>query len=74
MSVHICSFSGAASDIKPKDRNLETLVSVLKKSPKLSVWDMDKKWLRDMIHEAIKQGLVTETESEYPWYKFEVKS
>ncbi len=72
-NVHLCSFSGKAADIKPKDRNVNILVSVLRKHPRISTWDMSENvWLRDLIKQAMIRDLIKEVDEPYPWHRFVV--
>lgn len=70
---HIDSFSGLASNIKPKERNLVTLMHALSKSPLVSTWDMsEERWLRNLINDALMKEMIVEIECNYPWHKYEL--
>jgi hypothetical protein len=71
--IFIDSFSGSAADIKPKQRTVENLMAVLKKSPRISTWDFSENhWLHRLVADSKKQGLVSEIDEPYPWHRFKV--
>ena len=71
--IHIDSFSGAASDIKKKDRTIENLILVIEKAPMISTWDyQDNTWLWRLVTEAKKQELIEELNQSYPWHKYQL--
>ena len=69
------AFSGDVTSIKRKDRTEANVLAVLRKSPRVSVWDMDMKWLRDMLARLEIRGLIEKDDKEpYPWIRYVVKS
>lgn len=66
-------FSGEVADLKPKQRTEADIVRCLRTHPRVSVWDMDKKWLRDSLASLVRRGLITEDKTEqYPWLRYNV--
>jgi hypothetical protein len=75
MRIFIDSFSGNAAQIKKKDRTVEALVAVLKENPRISTWDLSENpWLRSIVSDAKKQGLISEVDEPYPWHRFVVNA
>jgi hypothetical protein len=69
------SFSGPASDLKPKQRTMGNLLAVLAKHPRVSTWDMDDAggWLWRIIAYAEKRGLLKRADDEpFPWLRYEL--
>lgn len=70
-AVHICSFSGDLSDLKPKERTDEHALSVLARSPRVSVWDMGADWLCTLVQSMERRGLIIDDRKEpYPWIRY----
>jgi hypothetical protein len=70
--VRIDSFSGQAADLKGSARTPENVLSALRRSPRVSVWDMDAAWLRGCLETLQRQGLIVEVDEPYPWIRFNV--
>lgn len=71
--LKIDSFSGKAADLRGRDRTPEMVLGCLRKSPRVSVWDMDSEWLRDALDTLERQGKIAEVKEEpYPWLRFRV--
>lgn len=72
--IHVDSFSGCVSNLKPGRRDIENLVRVLSINPRVSVWDMSElKWLRDLINQALyKELIILDDDEQYPWLKYQV--
>ncbi len=71
--IQIDSFSGAASDIKKKDRTIANLILVIEKAPMISTWDFsENKWLWQLVREAKEQELIEELNQPYPWHKYKI--
>lgn len=74
MKVFVDSFSGPASELKGRNRTAENVLSALRRSPRVSTWDMSEHaWLRNAISELERSGRVSEDKKEsYPWHRFNV--
>lgn len=72
--IHVDSFSGAAADLKPKDRTADGVLAALRKSPRVSTFDMSEcRWLPPIIDMLVKSGKIVEDKAEpYPWLRFKV--
>ena len=69
--MHIDSFSGAAADLKPRERTAENVLAVLAKSPRVSTWDMSGlAWLRNIIGDLKQRGLIVKVDEPYPWCRY----
>lgn len=69
--VMIDSFSGAAADLNPKQRNSENVLRVLSKDPLVSTFDMSElKWLRVIIGDLEREGLIKAEDEPYPWHRY----
>lgn len=65
------SFSGAAADLKPRQRTSENVLSVLATRPRVSTWDMSEHcWLRTIIADLKKRNLIEEMAEPYPWHRY----
>ena len=64
------SFSGPAADLKSSQRSSRNLLLALQKHPRVSTWDMESAWLRTLIADLLKRGLIVSKPSEYPWIKY----
>lgn len=69
-SAMLDSFSGDVTYLKPKQRNSESVLRVLSKSPWVSTFDMSAKWLRDIIVDLTRQGLIKAEDEAYPWHRY----
>lgn len=73
--VKIDCFSGAAAELKGRNRTPENVLACLREHPRVSTWDMDSTWLNEAIVTLEKQGKIREDRSEpYPWHRFIVQS
>jgi len=71
--VFLDSFSGAAAELKGKNRTSKNVLSVLAKHPRVSTFDMsDLGWLRDIIESLLQRGLIVEVTEPYPWHRYKV--
>lgn len=70
--MRVDSFSGAAADLKGRDRTPENVLKSLCRNPRVSVWDMDSAWLRDCLDALKRSGRIVEVEEPYPWLRFRV--
>ena len=69
--MRIDSFSGAAADLKPRERNADNVLAVLAKSPRVSTWDMSElAWLRNSISDLQRRGLIERADEPYPWCRY----
>jgi len=68
--IFIDSFSGDLADLMPRQRSPRIALNVLKKSPRVSCFDMDKRWLQYLIRDLKRDGLIEELPESYPWIKF----
>ena len=70
--IHLCSFSGAVVDLKPRMRTPANVLAVLAKHPRVSTFDMSETpWLAGCIDTLLSQGLIVEDKTEpYPWHRF----
>ena len=70
-TVFIDSFSGAASDLKGKNRTSEKVLEALGRSPRVSTWDMvEHAWLCRCLLDLKKRGLIEEANEPYPWHRY----
>lgn len=71
-TIHIDSFSGAVTDLKPGQRTSDNVLAVLAKHPRVSTWDMSEyAWLRARITDLYQRGLVVIDHSEpFPWVRY----
>lgn len=71
-AIYLDSFSGAIVDLKKNQRDDFNILSTLKRSPRVSTWDMSElAWVRDSIASLIRRGLLVADKSEpYPWHRF----
>jgi len=71
-AIFLDSFSGAAADLPPRQRDDINVLRVLAKSPRVSVWDMcEYAWLRGRVNSLLRAGLITADESQpYPWHRY----
>lgn len=66
-------FSGEVAYLKHKERTDADIVRCLRQHPRVSVWDMDKAWLRDALASLVRRGLIVEDKAEqYPWLRYNV--
>lgn len=70
--VHICSFSGDVADLKPVQRTESNVIEALRQNPRVSTWDMEKKWLRQMLNALEAKGRITLADRSYPWNTYKV--
>jgi hypothetical protein len=71
--VHIDSFAGRATELKPKDRTVLKLLQALAADPRISTFERGNYWLENLIRDAKQQGLiVSDPEEPYPWCKFDL--
>lgn len=69
--IFLDSFSGALCDLKTTQRTEANAVAVLAKSPRVSTWDMETKWVRSLLNDLTRSGLIVEVMSEpYPWHRY----
>ncbi len=68
----IDQFSGPASDLKGSARTPENVLVALRRSPRVSVWDMDSAWLRACLDLLKNRGDIEELDEPYPWLRFKV--
>ena len=70
-AIHLDSFSGDASELPRGKRSPENLLRTLARDPLVSVWDMEAAWLRNLIFDAIKAGLLeSDFTQPYPWCRY----
>lgn len=74
MSLIVCSFSGAAAELPPRKRSDADILDALRRSPRVSVWDMcELAWLRAGIESLQRRGLIHDDRKEpYPWIRYTV--
>lgn len=72
--MRIDQFSGPASDLKGGARTPENVLAALRRSPRISVWDMDAVWLRGCLDLLKQRGDIEELDEPYPWLRFKVKA
>ncbi len=73
MMAILDNFSGAASDLPKGKRTAGEVLAVLAKHPRVSTWDMSEHaWLRGLIEEMIRDGLIVEVAQHYPWHRYKV--
>lgn len=74
MTAMVDSFTGPAADLKGADRTPDKVLDALRRSPRVSTWDMSEHaWLRSCLDTLAKAGRITEDRSEpYPWHRFKV--
>ena len=71
--IFIDSFSGDAVDLKGPHRSSENVLACLKKSPRLSTWDMSEHaWLRGCIAELEKKKQIEQVPEPYPWHRWKI--
>ena len=72
--LHIDSFSGTASDLRGSNRTAENVLTALRKSPRLSCWDMEENaWLRNIIKHLELAGKIQDDRIEpYPWIRYKI--
>lgn len=72
MAAFLDSFSGAAADLPPSRRSDADILAALRKSPRVSVWDMSEvAWLRLGIQSLERRGLIRDDRKEpYPWIRY----
>jgi hypothetical protein len=70
--IFLDSFSGDLSDLKPKQRTVANALLVLRDSPRVSTWDMDKQWLRSMIRDLEGRKFIIPKAEGYPWLRWEI--
>jgi len=71
MSIHICSFASAVSDLKPKQKRDPIMVlRCLERNPRVSTWEMGEHNLYLTINELKRRGWITELDEPYPWHRF----
>ena len=69
--IHICSFSSTAAELKTSARNENGVLYALKYHPRISTWDMSEKaWLRKIITNLEKKGLIKQEDEPYPWHRW----
>lgn len=67
----IDSFSGAASELKGKSRTSDNVLTVLRKHPRVSTWDLSEhRWLFNAINDLKVRKLIVELDEPYPWHRF----
>lgn len=73
MRMFVDSFSGAASDLKRKDRTPLNVLRVLSLHPRVSTWDMSENgWLCLIISQLQKAKLIKSVDEPYPWHKYQL--
>lgn len=72
-NIHICSFSGSVSELKPREkRDSIKVLRCLESDPMVSTWDMGEHGLWKTINALVVEGYLKEIEQDYPWLKFVV--
>lgn len=72
--IFLDSFSGDIADLKKGQRTVENALAILGVHPRVSTWDMSEhKWLRDLIGDMKKRGLIVEQKAAYPWHSYAVR-
>ena len=72
-AIHIDSFSGPASDLKPSQRHPQAVLKVLAHHPRLSTWDMSEHaWLRGCINTLERSKQIVSVTEMYPWHRWEL--
>ena len=72
--IFLDSFSGDLADLKNGQRTAENALAILAVHPRVSTWDMSEhKWLRDLIGDMKKRGLIVEQKAAYPWHSYAVR-
>ncbi len=77
MSANFCidSFSSSIADLKPRERNVESALRCLQKSPNVSTFDQSEyPWLNRLLAGMVKDGLIEYAPSAYPWTKYTITS
>ena len=70
-NVHICSFSGKVSELKPREkRDAMKVLACLKNDPMVSTWDMGEHGLWRTVLTLEKLGYVKSVDCDYPWCKY----
>lgn len=73
MNVHVCSFSGCVSRLKPREkRNINKVLAALTNDSRVSTWDMEENNLWKTILILRDNYFVEEITREYPWHEFKV--
>jgi hypothetical protein len=73
MKAHIDSFSGRASELKPKERTVLKLLQALAADPRISTFERGTWWLENLLNDANEQGLIVQDKGEpYPWCRFDL--
>lgn len=76
MRVHICSFSSAIGDMKPKDqRSYAKVLSVLKQNPRFSCFEASERpGIANTMTNLKIQGLIEYPDPQpgYPWNKVKI--
>jgi hypothetical protein len=70
--IFLDSFSGDLADLKPKMRTTANALAVLSNSPRVSIWDMDKQWLRSLVLELETRKFIVPKAEGYPWLRWEI--
>lgn len=71
--VMIDCFSGPVASLKPNNRTPANVLKCLRNRPLVSVWDMDTKWLRDILMGLQRAGKIEDDKKEpYPWIRYKV--
>lgn len=72
-NVHVCSFSGGAAKLKPREqRDPQKVLEALKNDPMVSTWDMGEHGLWKTIEYLENNGFIMSEKSDYPWCKYVV--
>lgn len=70
--IYIDSFSGSAAELPRKHRDAEHVLAALRRDPRLSVWDLSEhRWLEVIVRDLIREGVIRDTGSPYPWVVYE---
>jgi hypothetical protein len=71
--IHLDSFSGAAAELKPRERTRENVFAALASDPRVSTFDMSEKpWLRSLIADLKRDGTIVELDEPYPWHRYSI--
>lgn len=72
-AIFLDSFSGAAAALPRGRRRVIDIMAALRHNPRVSCFDMSEtRWLRDLIGEAVKDGLLERINDDYPWINYVV--
>lgn len=73
--ISIDSFSGRAADLPQGSQTADDVLSVLRKSPRVSCWDMEElPWLREAVAALTLRGLIKfDAKEQYPWIRYIVE-